>query len=160
MLSQHTCSMRCFQREPVDASSPLCPFPHLKPVVGSVQQAGCPLWPWDHSTAHVVIRISFVYFLPLVTGSNDASFGGSRPYLFHLMSLWVFVSYIFTYIKSAKRETTLNLSLEQEFQVVTLKLIQQRIHLFLEANWAVRWSEASGECGTLDRILIFTRLFT
>lgn len=49
---------------------------------------------------------------------------------------------------------TLDKSLEQKLQVVTLKLIQQRIRLFLEANSVVRWSEEPDSCRTLDRVLI------
>ena len=54
-----------------------------------MQKVGCPLWSWDHSTGHFIIRISSVHFLPLATGSNDLSSDGSYLYLFRLTCLWI-----------------------------------------------------------------------
>lgn len=153
MLSQCTCSMFCFQKDPVDSTLRALPHHTPKTFCGLCPAGWLPslaLNPLYSPPSHLdllCLLSAFGYwvkwpvlwgFTPVISSTEGAC--GFSPPLFSL--------------RSGRRETTLDMSLGQKLQVVTLKLTQQRTHLFLEANSVVRWSEEPDGCRTWDGMLV------
>lgn len=105
---------------------------HLNPAMGSAQRMAlpCPLRPLFSLTLN---QIFSVYSL----SSSYCTKSLPPKAHTHISShecVCRFFSFIATYLRFKKGENVLHLLFEQKLQVVTLKLIQQKTHLFLEAN--------------------------
>lgn len=111
----------------VDCIPLLCLSPHLKPLVGFA-----PSGPETASRATSSFGSPLSTFCLWLLGQKTCPLM-AHPVSLRFNALMDFCSPLFSPLSGLQKERIL-LSLEQKFQVVTLKLIQQRIHLSLEAN--------------------------